>query len=192
MSYLTRELKPYIEKGLGPLVETLHRLGVTPNSITLTGFLLVCAGSYILYAGQKLPAVLLLTLGATMDMLDGVLARRSGRRDPFGAFLDSFLDRLSDAAPMVAIAMSSESKLLLLLSFTTMITSFGVSYARARAEGLGFNINVGLFERPERWILFLTGLVLDMLTLTLIILSVGSTVTILQRVYTLRKLTERR
>ncbi len=191
MSYLVRELKPTFERLTEPLVDLLHRLGTTPNLITLLGLLLVAIGSLFLYLGQNLISFIFLLLGALCDAIDGSLARRSGRNSPFGAFFDSLMDRISDALPFIAIALSSEDKVLSLFSMLAMVFSYTVSYARARTEGLGFELKVGTFGRPERWMVLLLGIVLDMLFLAVLIIAIGSLFTTLQRAYIFMKIQRR-
>ena len=191
MSYIVRELKPTFEKLTEPLVLMLQRLGATPNFITFLGLLLVALGSIVLYLGYTLLSFFLLLLGALSDAIDGALARRLGKSSSFGAFIDSLLDRVSDALPFIAIALSSEDKVLSVVSLLAMLFSFTVSYARARAEGLGYELKVGLFERPERWMVLLTGIALDLIFPAVFLIALGSLATTLQRVYIFRKLTRR-
>ncbi len=191
MSYIVRELKPTFEKLTEPLVLLLQRLGATPNFITFLGLLLVALGSIVLYLGYTLLSFFLLLLGALSDAIDGALARRLGKSSSFGAFIDSLLDRVSDALPFIAIALSSEDKVLSVVSLLAMLFSFTVSYARARAEGLGYELKVGLFERPERWMVLLTGIALDLIFPAVFLIALGSLATTLQRVYIFRKLTRR-
>jgi len=118
-------------------------------------------------------------------------ARRLGKNSPFGAFFDSLMDRVSDALPFIAISLSSEDKVLSLFSMLAMVFSYTVSYARARAEGLGFELKVGTFERPERWIVLLLGIALDMVLLAVLIIAIGSLFTTLQRAYIFMKIQRR-
>lgn len=129
-----------------------------------------------------------LLLGALADALDGSLARKLGKNSVFGAFLDSLLDRVSDALPFVAIALSSQDKVLSFVCMLALVFSYTVSYARARAEGLGYSVRVGIFERPERWLVLLAGIALDMIFLAVFLIAIGSLITTLQRVYNLKKL----
>jgi CDP-diacylglycerol--glycerol-3-phosphate 3-phosphatidyltransferase len=191
MSYLVRELKPTFERLIEPLVDLLNKLGTTPNLITILGLFLVAIGALFLYLGQNLISFIFLLLGALCDAIDGSLARRSGRNSPFGAFFDSLMDRISDALPFIAIALSSEDKVLSLFSMLAMVFSYTVSYARARAEGLGFELKVGTFERPERWIVLLLGIALDMVFLAVLIIAIGSLFTTLQRAYIFMKIQRR-
>lgn len=191
MSYLVRELKPTFERLVEPLVDLLNKLGITPNLITILGLFLVAIGALFLYLGQNLISFIFLLLGALCDAIDGSLARRSGRNSPFGAFFDSLMDRISDALPFIAIALSSEDKVLSPFSMLAMVFSYTVSYARARAEGLGFELKVGTFERPERWIVLLLGIALDMVFLAVLIIAIGSLFTTLQRAYIFMKIQRR-
>ncbi|WP_448587598.1 CDP-alcohol phosphatidyltransferase family protein [Thermocrinis sp.] len=187
MSYLTRELKPYFERSFSPLITFIARFNVHPTALTFLGLLFVCIGSYLLFLESYLLSFLFLLAGALCDVFDGALARRTQNDGPFGAFLDSLTDRFSDAMPFVAIALSSQDKFLVFLSIMAMVSSFGVSYARARAEGLGYELKVGLFERPERWTVLLIGILLKEIYLALVVLVIGSLITVFQRVYIFMK-----
>ena len=191
MSYLVRELNPTFERLIEPLVDLLNKLGTTPNLITILGLLLVAIGALFLYLGQNFISFIFLLLGALCDAIDGSLARRLGKNSPFGAFFDSLMDRVSDALPFIAISLSSEDKVLSLFSMLAMVFSYTVSYARARAEGLGYELKVGAFERPERWIVLLLGIALDMVLLAVLIIAIGSLFTTLQRAYIFMKIQRR-
>ena len=191
MSYLVRELKPTFERLIEPLVDLLNKLGTTPNLITILGLLLVAIGSLFLYLGQNFISLIFLLLGALCDAIDGSLARRLVKNSPFGAFFDSLMDRVSDALPFIAISLSSEDKVLSFFSMLAMVFSYTVSYARARAEGLGYELKVGAFERPERWIVLLLGIALDMVLLAVLIIAIGSLFTTLQRAYIFMKIQRR-
>ena len=190
MSYIVRELKPTFEKFFEPLVNLFGKLGISPNLITFAGLFLVGLGSFALFFKENLLAFLLLSLGALCDFLDGSLARRLGKNSLFGSFIDSLFDRISDALPFIAIALSSEDKMISLLAMLSLLFSFTVSYTRARAEGLGYELKIGLLERPERWIVLLIGVVLNLINLAIFIIALGSLYTTAQRVYTFKKLTK--
>ena len=191
MSEIVKGLKPYFEKTAEPIVIKLSELKVHPNVLTLLGLIFTLVGSYFLYLSYHLSAFLFILIGAITDALDGALARRSNNTTPFGAFLDSVVDRFSDAMPFVALSMRWDG-VLSLLSILAIIFSYGVSYTRARAEGLGFDLRVGLFERPERLMVLLTSILLGYPELGVIVVLIGSFITTLQRVYTFSKLTKRR
>ena len=191
MSYIARELKPTFERLIEPLVMLLKKLGATPNAITVAGLAFVVIGSYFLYLQEYFLSFIFLLVGALSDAIDGSLARRAGKSSDFGAFLDSLLDRVSDAIPFIAITLSAQDKLLSLLALTSLVFSYTVSYSRARAEGLGYELKVGLFERPERWTILLAGILLQQLLITLSVITIGSLITTLQRAYTFKKLQRR-
>ena len=195
MSFLSREIKPYVERTLYPVVDMLSSKGIHPNLITLSGFLLVAVGSLALYYDLKVVALILLCGGAFLDAIDGAVARRSGVESEFGAFLDSTIDRFSDALPFIALSFLYASRGEVegvFLSFTSLVASFGVSYTKARAESLGVYGIGGVFERTERWLVLVIGIALDMIPLALIVISVGGLATTLQRVYEVKKALDRR
>ena len=191
MSYLVRELKPTFERFTEPLVTLLQKIGATPNHITFAGLILVAFGSLMLYVNEHLLGFFFLLLGALSDAIDGSLARKLNKHSELGALLDSLFDRISDALPFIAIALSSEDRLMSTVALFALTFSYTVSYVRARAEGLGYELKVGLFERPERWFVLLFGVITNLISVALVIIAVGSFITTLQRVYIFRKLTRR-
>jgi CDP-diacylglycerol---glycerol-3-phosphate 3-phosphatidyltransferase len=189
-----------------PLGNLLLRMGVSPNTVTVVGTLGVCAGALVCFPqGWLLAGVLVITAFVFSDMIDGYMARTSGQTSPFGAFLDSTLDRIGDAAVFGGIALyyvgpgDSEWKAALALYCLSMGSV--TSYARARAESLGMQAKVGIAERSDRlvWILFMTGLadllrhlgvddgVLWLIPIALGVLAVASTVTVFQRILVVRQ-----
>ncbi|WP_448584287.1 CDP-alcohol phosphatidyltransferase family protein [Thermocrinis sp.] len=191
MSYFTRELKPYFERGFAPIIDLITKFNIHPNVLTLLGLLLVGTGSYLLFLENYFLSFIFLLIGALCDALDGAIARKGQKDSSFGAFIDSLTDRFSDAMPLTAIALSSQDKLLTLLSIMAIVSSFGVSYARARAEGLGYELKVGLFERAERWMVLLIGIFFEEIYLALVVLVLGSSITLFQRIYTFMKISRR-
>jgi CDP-diacylglycerol---glycerol-3-phosphate 3-phosphatidyltransferase len=189
-----------------PLGNLLLRLGVSPNAVTLVGTLGVCVGALVCFPqGWLLAGVLVISAFVFSDMIDGYMARTSGQTSPFGAFLDSTLDRVGDAAIFGGISLyyvgpgDSEWKAALALYCLSMGSV--TSYARARAESLGMQAKVGIAERSDRlvWILFMTGLadllrhlgvddgVLWLIPVALALLAVASTVTVVQRILVVRQ-----
>ena len=176
-----------------PLSSLAKKLNINPNSITVAGFIVTVIAAIILtrdlFAGG-----LLIILGALFDVFDGVVARVNNRATEFGAFLDSVLDRYSDAFLFLGFAwyfLENDSPAGAYLSIGTMAGALIISYARARAEGLGKSCHTGLMERPERIILMsfgaLTGLVLPVMW----IMFVLTHVTVIQRIYYVRKIMKR-
>jgi CDP-diacylglycerol--glycerol-3-phosphate 3-phosphatidyltransferase/CDP-diacylglycerol--inositol 3-phosphatidyltransferase len=196
---MMERFRAFWTKVISPVARLLIRLGVSPDAVTLVGTLGVCAGALIFFPqGKLLTGVLVITAFVFSDLVDGTMARLSGRTSPFGAFLDSTLDRIGDGAIFAGLALyfagPGDDRLYLVLSLVCLVMGGVVSYARARAEGLGFQAKVGIAERADRLvsILVMTGLsaLLDvpvLLHVTLWALAVASTVTVGQRVWVVRK-----
>lgn len=141
----------------GPLVRWLVRAGVRPNSITTMGTLLVVVSAVFYGFGSIRLGGFLLLLSGALDTLDGAVARESGAATRFGAFYDSTLDRVSDGATFIGIAAYllhapdvAYRNLAIILAMVATLSSLVVSYARARAEGLGIDCKVGIAQRAER------------------------------------------
>ncbi len=195
MSFVSRELKPYFERSITPVVDFLSSSGVHPNVVTFSGFLLIALGSLALYHDFSLIALILMGVGALLDAVDGALARRLGLESDFGAFLDSTVDRLSDSLPFLSLALvyaQMGEPAGVGLSILALVGSYGVSYTRAKAESLGVYGIGGVFERTERWIVLLLGILLDLIPLALLFIFVGGIATTLQRVYEVKKSLDRR
>ncbi|MDP2953761.1 MAG: CDP-alcohol phosphatidyltransferase family protein [Chloroflexota bacterium] len=147
-----------------PVAEGLCRLGVTANALTVSGFLLSLVTAWVLVGGQFFWGGVLVLFSSAFDLLDGAVARASGRPTPFGAMLDSTLDRFSEAALFFGLlvfyaARSSTPEVLLI--FRALEGSRMVTYFRARAEGLGLRGEVGIFSREQRVIVLALGLILS-------------------------------
>ncbi len=189
-----------------PIGDLLLRLGVSPNTVTLVGTLGVCAGALICFPqGWLLAGVLVVSAFVFSDMLDGYMARTSGQNSPFGAFLDSTLDRIGDAAIFGGLALyyvgPGDSEWRTALAIYCLTMGSVTSYARARAESLGMQAKVGIAERSDRLvsILLMTGLadllrllgagdgVMWLIPITLGVLAVASTVTVVQRILVVRR-----
>ena len=176
----------------------LARTRVTPNALTTGGVTLCGVAAVLVYFEYRneilffwLGAVLFV-VGSVLDILDGALARAGGRTTPFGAFIDSTTDRVSEAFMLGAIALvlvRDGSELGVGLTVAAMAGSFLVSYTRARAEALGLRGDVGIGSRAERVVVITAGLVLAPwvpLELTLTLLAVTAWVTVLQRILHVR------
>jgi CDP-diacylglycerol--glycerol-3-phosphate 3-phosphatidyltransferase/CDP-diacylglycerol--inositol 3-phosphatidyltransferase len=189
-----------------PLGNLLLRPGVSPNAVTLVGTLGVCAGALVCFPrGWLLAGVVIITVFVFSDMIDGYMARTSGQTSPFGAFLDSTLDRVGDAAIFGGIALyyvgPGDSEWKAALALYCLAMGSVTSYARARAESLGMQAKVGIAERSDRLvsILVMTGLadllrhlgvddgVMWLIPITLGVLAVASTVTVVQRILVVRQ-----
>lgn len=184
---------------LSPVARFLIRRGVSPDAVTLVGTLGVCAGALVFFPqGHLLAGVLFITAFVFSDLIDGFMARETGRTSKFGAFLDSTLDRIGDGAIFGGLALywagPGDSDLYLVLSLVCLVMGSVTSYARARAEGLGYQAKVGIAERSDRLvsILVMTGLgaLFDLPVLqqvTLWALAAASTVTVVQRIWVVRQ-----
>lgn len=175
-----------------PTSRALHRLGVRPNHLTILGFLLSLVNAWLLAMGRLPLAGVLILVFSALDGLDGSLARVSGQVTRFGGFLDSVLDRCSEAAVyfgLVVFFAAAGRREELYLTYVAIIGSLLVSYTRARAEGLGLRCEVGWFTRVERVVLLSVGLVLGWLRPVLWLLAILTNVTVLQRVLHVRRLT---
>jgi CDP-diacylglycerol--glycerol-3-phosphate 3-phosphatidyltransferase len=147
--------------GLAPLARGLHRVGITANAVTVIGVLITVAGSALLAAGRPLPALVVLLAGALSDTLDGQLAKAAGGGTRFGAFLDSTLDRISDAAlacGAAALGAALGDPLLFWSALIGLVASFLVSYVRAKAESMGTTATIGLMPREARLTVLLIGI----------------------------------
>jgi phosphatidylglycerophosphate synthase len=198
-SLVSNDLRNALRARAEPLARGIGRLGLSPNALTLLGFVIAAAGG-ALAAGQLwLAAGIVATAGSAFDMLDGALARATGRASTFGAFLDSTFDRWGEAvvyAGIAAGAFAAGESLAGVLSALAMSSAFMVSYTRAKAESLGLHAEVGIAPRPERVVILGAGLLLCGLTggpgqgpwlqLALATLFVISTITVIQRILTVR------
>jgi CDP-diacylglycerol--glycerol-3-phosphate 3-phosphatidyltransferase len=180
---------------IDPVANWLVRRGVHPNTITIFGTLCTVIGGVIYGTGHIKTGGWFLGITALFDVLDGTVARRSGKSSTFGAFLDSTLDRLADGFLLGGLAVFyATSRLhgsvpLLITALLGMIGAFMTSYTRARAESLGIDAKVGLLQRPERIVLLsapqaLFGLVFNgwVLAIITVILTVTAWITVVQRV----------
>ena len=155
-----------------PVVQLLARTSITPNLITWSGFLLALGASALVITEHLFIAGLVVLVSGFFDMLDGALARSTNKATPFGAILDSTLDRLGEAALLLGLLVlyaREQSVLGIILVGAALLGSFMVSYIRARAEALGLKGETGLFTRAERVIVLALGLLLSQFDIALII-----------------------
>jgi CDP-diacylglycerol---glycerol-3-phosphate 3-phosphatidyltransferase len=184
----TSRLQNWVRSGARRVVPALRVLRLTPNALTMVG-LVICAGSAVLVAlGYLLPGGLLLLVASGFDILDGALARVSGRELKYGAFLDSTVDRYAEAITYIALLyyfiFHGHHTLEPMLVIFALTGSLLVSYVRARAQSLGFNGDGGLLARPERVVITVIGLVIaPLLVWALWVLAVLTNVTAMQRIW---------
>jgi len=178
------QLKLKAQELLKPLAEAVSSTGISPNAVTVAGFFFSLVSGFSIATGSLNLGTAFFILSGICDMMDGIIARVTGKTSPFGAFLDSFLDRYSDFFPLsglVVFGFEADNLSIVLLSLFSMMGAFATSYARARAESLGANCKFGLIERPERFFILLFALVSGLLTEILFILAVLSNFTAFQR-----------
>lgn len=191
-------VRPALGRVLTPLGRALVRVGVTADVVTAVGTLGVAVGALAFYPrGRLFVGTLICTFFVFGDMLDGVIARASGRHSKWGAFLDSTLDRLGDAAIFSGLVLwfagGGQSPLLAGLALFCLVSGVVVSYAKARAESLGLRCDVGLAERGERVFVALVAAGLAglgvpyALSVGLWVLTVASVVTVIQRFVEVRR-----
>jgi CDP-diacylglycerol---glycerol-3-phosphate 3-phosphatidyltransferase len=181
-----------------PVARGLLRLGLTPDTVTVIGTAAVVTTALVAYPqGWLLPGTLIIALFALADSLDGTMARLSGRSSNWGAFLDSTLDRLSDASIFAGLTLwfaAAGDMLGVAVTLASLVLGQLVSYARARAEGLGATAAVGVAERSERLVVVLVaagvvglGLSPTVLVVAMAVLALASAVTVLQRMLVVRR-----
>jgi CDP-diacylglycerol--glycerol-3-phosphate 3-phosphatidyltransferase len=191
--------RPQINKVTEPVARRLVAWGVTPDALTIVGTVGVAGGALGFYPrGHFFVGTLVITAFVFSDMLDGAVARARGTSGPWGAFLDSTLDRVGDGAIFGALALwyagRGDDLTLCAVAIYDLVAGAVTSYAKARAESLGMTCNVGIAERGERLvgILVLTGLsglfgVAVLRDIGLWGLAVATTVTVVQRVVEVRR-----
>jgi CDP-diacylglycerol---glycerol-3-phosphate 3-phosphatidyltransferase len=191
-------LRPALARVLNPVAQLLARTPVTPNALTIIGTIGMSAGALTLFpTGHLFAGVMVCTGFVLTDMLDGTLARIKGTTGKFGAFLDSTMDRIADAAVFSGLAawfvLGGHDKVLAGVALFCLVAGALVSYAKARAESLGLKCDVGFAERTERLLIALVSAGLAglgvpyVLPVGLWVLAVASTVTFGQRVMAARR-----
>ena len=190
-------IRSYFEE---PGARLFQAVGLTPNAITLLGFAVCVVSAYLVASGWLLWGGVAFLVGSILDLMDGALARLTGRETPFGALLDSVFDRLGEAALFVGLGIyalradhSDEYRALFITALLlALIFSQGVSYLRARGEGLGVFTRAGLMTRTERVILLGVGLLLGwipwLLFSILVLMAAVSCFTLFQRMFTIRNM----
>jgi phosphatidylinositol phosphate synthase len=195
---MLKVLRPGLGRLLTPVGQALARTPLTPNMLTVIGTVGMTAGALSLFPTGHLFAGTMVCTGFVLtDMLDGTLARITGSTGKFGAFLDSTMDRVADSAVFAGIAIwlatGGHDRLLAAVALYCLVMGGMVSYAKARAEGLGLRGDVGIAERTERLLIGLVAIGLAglgvpyVLSIGLWVLAVLSTITFGQRVYAVRE-----
>jgi CDP-diacylglycerol--glycerol-3-phosphate 3-phosphatidyltransferase len=162
-SFVSTETRDRIRRSIAPVGAAMGRAGISPNAVTVGGFVGTCAAAVAAAAQQWLLAGILVLAFGIFDLFDGAVARATGRVSKFGAFLDSTLDRTGENLVLAGIAVGAAvsnfqpgvALAVLALAFASVVT-----YTRARAEAVGLKGEVGIAPRPERLVVLSAGLIL--------------------------------
>ena len=196
---LNRFARAFFTKLFTPLARLFLKLGISPDVVTIVGTIGVCVGALAFYPRHEFFwGTIVVVVFVFSDTVDGVMARLSDRSSKWGAYLDSTLDRVGDSAIFGGLVLwyagDGGTPYLAALALACLILGSVVSYAKARAEGLGMTANVGIAERAERLVVVLaaTGLVglgvpEVLLTVVLALLALASLITVVQRMLEVRR-----
>jgi CDP-diacylglycerol--glycerol-3-phosphate 3-phosphatidyltransferase len=193
---LNRYARGFFTRLFSPLAHLLLRLRISPDAVTAVGTAGVVLGALVFYPqGQLFWGTIFITFFVFSDLVDGIMARLQERTSTWGGFLDSTLDRLADGAVFAGLTIwfftRGNNDAVAVAALACLLGGMLVSYARAKAESLGFTANTGIAERAERLVLTLTftgltglGLPPAVLLVVLVLLAAGSFVTVVQRMRT--------
>jgi CDP-diacylglycerol--glycerol-3-phosphate 3-phosphatidyltransferase len=196
---LNRFARAFVNRLFTPLARLFVKLGISPDVVTIVGTVGVCVGALGFYPRHEFFwGSIIVSVFALSDTLDGCMARLAGRSTKWGAYLDSTLDRVGDSAVFGGLVLwyagGGGTPYLAALALACVILGSVVSYAKARAEGLGMTANVGIAERADRLVavLIATGLVglglpEVLLTVVLALLALASLITVVQRMLEVRR-----
>lgn len=196
---LNKYARRFFTSLFSPLAKLLLRWGVSPDAVTIVGTLGVAVGALVFYPmGELFWGTVFITVFVFSDLVDGIMARIKGAGGTWGNFLDSTLDRIADGALFAGVAIwffgGGNNTSIAIAALACLVLGMLVSYARAKAESLGFTANVGIAERAERLVSVLvvtglTGLGLPEVVLlaVLVLLALASTATVIQRVVAVHK-----
>ena len=188
-----------------PGARGMNAIGLTPNAITLLGFAVCVGGAALTALGWPLYGGIVFLAGGILDLFDGALARLTGRASPFGALLDSVFDRLGEAALFVGLGVyyllddglpPAQLLVSMLAVLLGLVFSQGVSYLRARGEGLGAFTRAGIMTRTERVVILGAGLIAEglspvpVMVWVLWLIAGVSCFTLFQRMFTIRGILE--
>ena len=182
-----------------PGAKFFRAIKFTPNGITILGFLITVVSAYLVGAGWLMAGGIVFLFAGALDLMDGALARLTGKVSPFGALLDSVFDRLSEAALFVGMAVyalradigEDRQVFFITVLLLALIFSQVVSYLRARGEGLGVFTKSGLMTRPERVVLLGAGLIVGQIEWFLLAIAVVSCFTLFQRMFIIRDMLDK-
>jgi len=193
----SRHIQQRVRQIVTMIVRPLAGLGISPNTLTVLGLILSILTAVIIAQGLFLAGGLLVLFAGIFDMFDGAMARARNASTTFGAFFDSTLDRYSESIILFGLLFFAlhksviqdrfwpfqyEQSWMIILVFIATVGSFMVSYAKARAEGLGLECKTGLLARPERVVILAIGLLIGAVFWALVILAIFSNVTAIERI----------
>jgi CDP-diacylglycerol--glycerol-3-phosphate 3-phosphatidyltransferase len=186
----TTRFEAWVRRRAEALIAAVGRVPLTPNQVTVVGLVLTFVAAILVAFGELRWAGVVLIFAGTCDILDGALARSTHASYTYGAFLDSTLDRYSEAAIYIGLAAyfvgmgGPLQRWLVLATLAALAGSMLVSYVRARAQSLGFTCDSGLFARPERVVVTVVGLIFGgyVLYAVVFLLAVLTNLTALQRI----------
>ncbi|MHA7277124.1 phosphatidylinositol phosphate synthase [Arthrobacter sp. HLT1-21] len=196
---LNKYARSFFTRLFSPIARLFLRWGVSPDAVTIVGTLGVAIGALVFYPlGELFWGTIFITAFVFSDLIDGIMARIKGAGGTWGNFLDSTLDRIADGALFAGVAIwffgGGDNHPIAIAALACLVLGMLVSYARAKAESLGFTANVGIAERAERLVSVLvvtglTGLGLPQafLLTVLVLLALASTATVIQRVVAVHK-----
>lgn len=172
---------------IDPIVTFLARFRLSPDALTVTGMMAHFFIAWLVGTGHMIWASVAIMFFAPLDALDGALARKLDRKQKgFGAFLDSTLDRIAEIilfGGFIYYYVQQGNQVMLAVAYIAITGSLMVSYARGRAEGLGFDCKVGMLGRLERYVVLTFFLFVNQPAIALVILAVLSYFTVAQRMY---------
>lgn len=194
---ISRHIQQRVRQFVTSIMRPLAGLGVTPNTLTVLGLLLSILTAFVIAQGWLLAGGLLVLFAGIFDMFDGAMARARNAASTFGAFFDSTLDRYSESIILFGLLIyalrepglqdrfwpfGNEQPWMISLIYITVVGSIMVSYAKARAEGLGLECKTGLLARPERVVILAIGLLTGFVIWALMLLAIFSHVTAVERI----------
>lgn len=191
MALNLEQIRRNMEQGITrPIVSALAKTGITPNILTVTGFIITLIAAALIGMGYLISGGIIILVAGAFDMLDGALARSKQQETRLGAFLDSIIDRFSETALLLGVLVISLQRNLvpeIILVFVVLAGSMMISYVRARAEGLGWKGKAGWFTRPERVIVLAIGVITNQIFIALIVMAVFIIITVIQRIADVHK-----
>jgi len=189
---LSDKLRKIFHPILLPCARFLGKLGLSPNTLSIIGMFAFVVAALLLAFGHPIACAIVLIIFGPLDVLDGTLARDSGQETDYGAFLDATLDRYEEffiyaGLLYYLIEVLHKGVISALLVLTALSGSYFVSYTRAKAEALGYECSVGILTRFERIVLFIIAILTGWINSILLIISILSFITTIQRMVVVAK-----